>query len=453
MEETNKPTFQQIRPSVSSYGSIGSTSILSKEIAGSPFRKKNGIGVLSAAIFIVGEMAGSGVLALPRAVVDSGWIGLILVLVFCVNSCYGGTRLAICWEILEERYPEYKGSTRNPYPAIAERAVGQWCRKFVSACIQITLFGAGVVYLLLASQIFQELLKFFLPQVTFCSWFLLFAALITPPMWLGSPKDFLLVGVGAILSTVIACTLIFVQIVTDGIRKTEPAPHIPHNFKDFFLSFGIILFAFGGASTFPTIQNDMNNRKKFTKSVYAAFVVILVLYLPIAVGAYFVYGEHTNANIILSLNGGIVVTLANVFLVIHLVLAFLIVINPVAQEIENIFDVPHEFCFLRCIVRTCMVLLMVMVGETVPQFSKILALVGGSTITLLTFVLPNYFYMKLCSQESPDWVKREIPLHMRIYMWELILIGIFGGLGSTFSAVHAIFNTHSIVKPCYWIFE
>lgn len=81
-----------------------------------------------------------------------------------------------------------------------------------------------------------------------------------------------LVGVGAILSTAIACTLIFVQILTDGIHKTEPAPHIPHNFKDFFLSFGIILFAFGGASTFPTIQNDMTNRKKFTKSVYAAFV-------------------------------------------------------------------------------------------------------------------------------------------------------------------------------------
>lgn len=33
---------------------------------------KKGLSVTSAAIFIVGEMAGSGVLALPRAIVNSG---------------------------------------------------------------------------------------------------------------------------------------------------------------------------------------------------------------------------------------------------------------------------------------------------------------------------------------------------------------------------------------------
>lgn len=33
---------------------------------------KKGLNVLSAAVFIVGEMAGSGVLALPKAIVNSG---------------------------------------------------------------------------------------------------------------------------------------------------------------------------------------------------------------------------------------------------------------------------------------------------------------------------------------------------------------------------------------------
>jgi hypothetical protein len=38
----------------------------------SSMKRPKGLNVLSAAIFIAGEMAGSGVLALPRAVVDSG---------------------------------------------------------------------------------------------------------------------------------------------------------------------------------------------------------------------------------------------------------------------------------------------------------------------------------------------------------------------------------------------
>lgn len=62
----------------------------------------------------------------------SGWIGLVLVVILCITACYGGTRLGICWDIIEERYPEYRGYTRNPYPTIAERAVGRWGRYVLS---------------------------------------------------------------------------------------------------------------------------------------------------------------------------------------------------------------------------------------------------------------------------------------------------------------------------------
>lgn len=65
----------------------------------------------------------------------------------------------------------------------------------------------------------------------------------------------------------------------------------------------------------------------------------------------------------------------------------------------------------RCLLRTCMVLLMIVVGTTIPDFGKILSLVGGSTITLMTFVLPPYFYMRLCDQKNtggwPDRLAQE----------------------------------------------
>ncbi|KAK9499355.1 hypothetical protein O3M35_002404 [Rhynocoris fuscipes] len=411
---------------------------------------KAGLSAFTAAIFIVGEMAGSGMLALPRAVVDSGWIGLILLIVLSLTSCYGGTRLALCWEILEERYPEYRGTTRNPYPSIASRAVGAWGRYLVSACVQITLFGAGIVYLLLASQNVQDLMKPIFPQVTFCTWFIIFALVIIVPMWLGSPKDFWMVGFGAVLTTVLACLFIQVQMVLDGVHSTGYVHHNPKSFKQFFLSFGIILFSFGGASTFPTIQNDMVDRAKFKMSVYMGFSVILLLYLPLVISGYLIYGDRMDANIIISLGRSVLVVLANVFMALHLILAFLIVVNPVCQEVENLFDIPHEFCVSRCVIRTFMVLLMVLIGECVPHFDKLLALVGGSTVSLLTFVLPNLFYMKLCDQESPGsgWKKRPISLHMRVFMWELILIGLFGGIAATYSAFIAIVNSFSFSKAC-----
>lgn len=60
----------------------------------------------------------------------------------------------------------------------------------VSGCIQFTLFGAGTVYLQLASQIFQDLMSDVLPKTGICIWFIFIAVLLTVPMWLGSPKDF-----------------------------------------------------------------------------------------------------------------------------------------------------------------------------------------------------------------------------------------------------------------------
>ena len=48
--------------------------------------------------------------------------------------------------------------------------------------------------------------------------------------------------------------------------------HSSPSIKNFFLGFGAILFSFGGASTFPTIQNDMKDPATFPKAVIVAYI-------------------------------------------------------------------------------------------------------------------------------------------------------------------------------------
>ena len=57
-----------------------------------------------------------------------GWGGALLILVFTLNACFSGTRLGLCWVILEERYEEFQKQIRDPYPSIGEKAVGTWGR-------------------------------------------------------------------------------------------------------------------------------------------------------------------------------------------------------------------------------------------------------------------------------------------------------------------------------------
>ncbi|KAK7604251.1 hypothetical protein V9T40_004524 [Parthenolecanium corni] len=411
--------------------------------------RQHGLTVLTAAVFVAGEMAGSGILALPKAILEAGWIGFILLILFCLNAAYSGSRLGDCWSMVEERYPEYRTSTRNPYPTIASVSLGAWGGYLVSVCVQLTLFGVGTVYLLLASSIIQQLLgarTWIATNNDGCSpMFPIFAAVICIPMWLGTPKDFWLVGFGALSATVLSCICIFIQIVDDGLSKgLSPPSHELTSFKEFFLAFGVILFVYGGASTFPTIQNDMVDRNKFYKSVRIAFTVILILYLPIALSAYFIYGVKLTDNVIEVLSPSVFTELAKVFMAAHLILAFLIIINPVSQDLEEIFNVPAKFCMKRCILRTFIICLMVIIGETIPKFSHILALVGGSTVTMATFILPPYLYMRISYLNE-----KHVPLYEKIYMWELILVGIVGGIASSYSAIQVII-TDPLSKPCYW---
>lgn len=54
----------------------------------------------------------------------AGWGGLPLMVVLALAVGFAGTRLGMCWVLLEDRWPQYRTPCRRPYPAIARRALG-----------------------------------------------------------------------------------------------------------------------------------------------------------------------------------------------------------------------------------------------------------------------------------------------------------------------------------------
>ncbi len=69
----------------------------------------------------------------------------------------------------------------------------------------------------------------------------------------------------------LAATLIFADIMTDLAPEKNAERENP-TFLTFSLSFGTILFVFGGISAFPTIQNDMREPYLFPRSVFMAYI-------------------------------------------------------------------------------------------------------------------------------------------------------------------------------------
>ncbi|VDL79257.1 unnamed protein product [Nippostrongylus brasiliensis] len=72
-------------------------------------------------------------------------------------------------------------------------------------------------------------------------------------------------------------------------------------------------------------------------------------------------------------------------------------INPLNQDLEELFHFPHHFCWQRVAVRTGCMLGVVFAGESIPNFGPLLDLVGGSAQTLSSVILPALFYLFLVS--------------------------------------------------------
>ncbi|GIY12405.1 amino acid transporter AVT1E [Caerostris extrusa] len=270
-------------------------------------------------------------------------------------------------------------------------------------------------------------------------------------MWLGTPDDFWPAAVLALGTTITACILLIILIAKDAgvaVHANYPATST----TKFFLAFGTIYFSFGGAASFPTFQNDMKNRNDFPKAATMGFAFLLLLYLPVAVLGYVTYGDKVEEDVIDSITPSTIKSIIQILLALHMLFAFLLVINATSQEFEEFFKIlTVKFGWKRMAIRSSMMLFIVFVAQSIPKFGKVLNLVGGSAITLTASVFPCIFYYRLCSLRSHDlkWPERRIPIHEKIYLIVIIVYGILGGCMSTYAAVKDIAEPKSFVPPCY----
>ena len=75
------------------------------------------------------------------------------------------------------------------------------------------------------------------------------------------------------------------------------------------------------------------------------FSGILCVYLPVSVAGFIIYGSDVNSNILQSIPNGALRTTAEIFITFNVMFAFLIVLNPFSQDMEELFGIPHsKYC-------------------------------------------------------------------------------------------------------------
>ncbi|KIH42591.1 hypothetical protein ANCDUO_27424 [Ancylostoma duodenale] len=124
---------------------------------------------------------------------------------------------------------------------------------------------------------------------------------------------------------------------------------------------------------------------------------------------YLTYHDAIRDSIIPSIQTVWIQQACNILITIHCILTLTIVFNPLNQEIEDLFGCPHrefrathDFCWQRVVIRTGIMIAVVFVAETIPNFGPLLDLFGGSTLTLTSVILPCLFYLYLNARQVKE---------------------------------------------------
>ncbi|KAF7635198.1 Aa_trans domain-containing protein [Meloidogyne graminicola] len=394
--------------------------------------KNKGINWFITSLFIIAQLAGGGIVALPTAIIQSGlFTGILFNIILTIIAASTSIMLGKCWLILQKLWPNhYKNNyCREPYPEICLRALGPNFKYLANLFILFNQFGICVVFLLLSSKNIQNFLKSFF-GINFSS-----------------------------LMDYSVCAPISVKILPNN------------NFTNYFLALGTFLFSYGGHPGFPTIQHDMKNPKEFTKSSIIAFLILLILYLPVCIFGYIAYGNSLRESIINSIQHIWIQNIVNFLITGHAIFSIIIVINPINQSAEKKFNVPQEFNIYRIIVRGFVLFLIILFAESIPTFGPLLDLSGGSTQTFTALIFPCICYLFLNTLKELNERKNNNNKFNEINFKEneyislidvliisdkkilfltifIIVFGLLCGGAATFAAIKELTFTN-FVPPCY----
>uniref|UniRef100_A0A1I7VLZ3 Aa_trans domain-containing protein n=1 Tax=Loa loa TaxID=7209 RepID=A0A1I7VLZ3_LOALO len=347
-------------------------------------------------MFILGDLVGGGVVAMPVAFAQTGFVvGMLFMVIICAIFVTTGWLLADTWEIMRERWPEYRKHCRKPFSEMALRSMSKTSE-----------------------------------------WAILIA----------------------VLCTVITIVMIFVGISLDFHDCYHEAYYSDISI-DAILSLGIFLFAFNGHQVFPTVQNDMRNPPDFKKSVLVGFVFVGLLYMPLSAYAFLVYGNSMSNSVIDSVQTTWIRYVADLSIAVHCILAIIITVNPVNLQLEDTFNVPHKFCFKRVVVRTGLLLAALFVGLSLPNFGSVMNLFGSTTVPCTCVILPTLFsiYIKAATYDKNKdmWIKptfREVLQKTpKAQLSALILINVITVICSMIATALSVKEILGVrfTPPCY----
>lgn len=214
---------------------------------------------------LTGTIVGAGMFGIPYVVAQSGFlIGAAFLFILTIVSI-----------ILHLAYGEiaYKTPGKHRLVGYAEHYLGKWGKIIVTFSLLIGFFGSLLVYIIISGEFLFEIFSPIFGGSSFV-YSLVFFVLGS----FGIFKGLKLIKEMELAMSFVLCSIVLL-IFFIGIPHLNIANLQEINFKNFFLPYGVILWALAGGAAIPELKEVVKgNSKSYKKAIILGTLIPAILY-------------------------------------------------------------------------------------------------------------------------------------------------------------------------------
>ncbi|KAF7001520.1 hypothetical protein CFC21_017176 [Triticum aestivum] len=345
----------------------------------------------------INALSGVGLLSIPYALSQGGWLSLIVFMAIAVICFYTGLLLQRCMD---------SSSLVNTYPDIGAHAFGRRGRVIVATFMYLELYLVAIDFLILEGDNLHKLFpaasfRLGALRVSGKQAFVLAATLaVLPTTWFSSLNVLAYVAAGGALASVLLIAAVLWVGVFDGVGFRERGRLVRWDSMPSAMS--LYSFCFSGHAVFPMIYTGMKDRKRFPMVLSLCFIVSTLSYGLMGIVGYLMYGDTLKSQITLNVPSASVAAKVAIYTTLVNPLAkYALVVAPVAEAAEGALGVGKSAPF-RALVRTVLVVGTAVVALAVPFFADVVGLTGALLSCTATMLLPCLCYLKVRSKIGGD---------------------------------------------------
>ncbi|KAJ3671083.1 hypothetical protein LUZ60_008509 [Juncus effusus] len=378
---------------------------------------------------LINVVSGIGVLSMPYALSQGGWLSLILFVAVGFICYYTGILIQRCMRA---------DQNINSYPDIGWYAFGHAGQKIIAAFMYVELYLVAISFLILEGDNLDKIfpgtsVEFLFVKLEGQKLFIVLAAgIIWPTTWLRNLAVLAYVSaVGLVASVVLTGSLIWA-----GMAETEFKGLTADvlNLEGLPTALGLYFVCFTGHAVFPTIYTSMRNKSQFSKVLFISTVLCTFNYGLTAVLGYLIYGNDVQSQVTLNLPSekiyskiAIYTTLINPFA------KYALLISPVTSSIEERLCLHDKNYSASLLIRTLVLISTVILASCVPFFGFLMSFIGSFLSVMATVLFPCVCYLKI--YESARLFSLEL-----VAILVILFIGVLVAIMGTYSSLQQIIS-------------